>query len=135
MRLTLFISFLVHGFVSLSQLPMNLKYDKLEYSYDSATVLVYSKSKSAVFDLRTDKFLIDFTKDAVINYPFTNFYLRIGLKKRELSINGFYNESEFVSVTDRDSFVYVGFEEQKIQTKLISLNGVMNTDFPKTESP
>lgn len=135
MRLTLFISFLVHGFVSLSQLPMNLKYDKLEYSYDSATVLVYSKSKSAVFDLRTDKFLIDFTKDAVINYPFTNFYMRIGLKKRELSINGFYNESEFVSVTDRDSFVYVGFEDPAIQPNLISLNGVMNTDFPTTESP
>ncbi|MBK7130148.1 MAG: hypothetical protein IPM74_16760 [Crocinitomicaceae bacterium] len=135
MRLTIIISFLFHCLVSLSQLPMNLKYDQLEYSYDSATVLVYSKSKSAVFDLRTDKFLIDFTKDVVVNYPFTNFYLKIALKKGELSIYDFSNQHEFYQVTDRDSFIYIGIEDPRIQPGLMSMNGVMNTDFPTVESP
>ena len=123
MNYFLFFLMLGFSFLSFGQLPKNLKYDALTYSYDSATVIITSGKKMAVYDQVNWRYLIPPTKSRLVNFPRSHQYAEIPLDGGPLCIYGFDGGNSF-SVCGSDSTCSLAFMNPEMASYIVSANGL-----------
>jgi hypothetical protein len=104
-----------------SQIPKDVKYDQLVYSYDSLTAVVIKGKTSGVYNFQTKDFSVTPSKNSFFNFPNTNAYAEFSAKDGSISIH-WISLTDHLSVKGSDSSCYIGFLPQTSQN-IVSLNG------------
>ena len=122
MKLFLLFSISVFSLLASAQLPADLKYDVLEYSHDSATVLIRKGKTTSVYDFKSNKILLGPTKETMINFAGSNNYASFDKTGLDFWIY-WYNSKGFFPIKSSGEVCTFGRCNPQADSGTIEMNG------------
>jgi hypothetical protein len=114
--------FLSLPILSFAQLPADLKYDELSWSFDSTTVLMRDGKWSSVYSVPYGKSVIAPAKAVLVNFPGSNVYAQISPKSGQKII--YWIDGEAVRhISGRQDDCYLGFPDPASNSSVINVSG------------
>lgn len=121
MKFFLFFLISLFSLFSLAQLPEDLKYDVLEYSFDSSFVMFKKGKKSTVYDARTGAVEMTETKEVYLNFPGTNCYAYFDESGLDYWIY-WLDRKDFVGVDNSGETCKLYFPEPNLNSSEVQYN-------------